>query len=1176
MRIARLDLSAFGHFTGRALDFGTQDVDAHNRGEERPDFHLLPGPNEAGKSTILAAIADLLFGIEAQSRYRFLHDNALSLAAVLEDADGARLEFRRRKGIKNTVLDPTGAPMDENRLGALLRGCDRAFFTGMFGLDHERLRRGGEDILSAKGDLGQSLFQAGAAIGDLRAVLTRLDDQARTLFVPQGRNPAINRDLAEYERIRKTVAQSAVDAKEWSRHERACREADEHLAALRREHGEVSAERSRLERIHRVLPLLARRQALLDELKAMTTVPVLPDDAPARRRDAQERLALARRTEENARGQLDTLGQKRAALTVDRAILDRGTAIDALHRRLDAVAKDREDLPRRQAERQTLAGQVRNGWRDLGTDLAADMPFPSLPPRLHLAQVPDLIAEGAQVAAELSRQENALLQARQRAEGCRAELERLPTQDAPRTLRETLRKIRQTGDPYRNLTTAHTDLTRSQQAIAAIQAALPPWAGTAESLAAAPCPTIEEVREAEERLRRTRQTLENAQAERRRCEDERRAHQNEIDALTASGEVATEAAVTEARRIRDRDWRKIRRHYVEGLPFDDADAAAGAAVADDYENAVSHADSLADRVKAETQRAARLEQAAQNKLAAERRGEMAQAAVTEAERADGDARIAWAELWRPSGLTPASPPVMMGILETRKALVTECANRDKAQGDVERWKQETAEAERELRGVLNAAAPNEAADLDGRDFETVLARAETLGERLEQIAGKRETLTARLEDEQTDVRTASERRDRAEATVTAWRGRWAAAMTALRLPAACEPAQARATVDIMTRIGETMARIGELDRTIADKTAAVTDFETAVDRLVSVLSPDLRWDDALDVVARLSDSMRTARENQAALDALNEQIEARQDEIEAAGRQAKEASAILALLCRQAGCADEDELESCERQSVRRREIERDKADQERLILENGDGLSLAGLMDEAAQVDPDGINGLKTQLLERLATLDDDIRKVQDSLAGHKAALDALSGGGDAAAQASQECERLAADIRDNAAHYIRLRLGHVLLRQAVETYRKRHQGPLMERAGQIFRRLTREGFTGLDSGFDARDEPVLLAVRADGRQVGVEGLSEGTRDQLFLSLRIAVIEGHLASGRVLPFIADDLLIHFDDERAGAAFAVLAELSLKTQVLFFTHNQHMVDLARRVLPSGSLRVQQV
>ena len=88
------------------------------------------------------------------------------------------------------------------------------------------------------------------------------------------------------------------------------------------------------------------------------------------------------------------------------------------------------------------------------------------------------------------------------------------------------------------------------------------------------------------------------------------------------------------------------------------------------------------------------------------------------------------------------------------------------------------------------------------------------------------------------------------------------------------------------------------------------------------------------------------------------------------------------------------------------------------------------------------------------------------------------------------------------------------------------------------------------------------LLAVRDDGSECRVEALSEGTRDQLYLALRVAAIEAHAGRAEPIPFIADDLLVNFDDPRATAALALLAQLGETTQVILFTHHAHIMTLA--------------
>ncbi|MEX2558534.1 MAG: hypothetical protein WD403_01405, partial [Pirellulales bacterium] len=113
---------------------------------------------------------------------------------------------------------------------------------------------------------------------------------------------------------------------------------------------------------------------------------------------------------------------------------------------------------------------------------------------------------------------------------------------------------------------------------------------------------------------------------------------------------------------------------------------------------------------------------------------------------------------------------------------------------------------------------------------------------------------------------------------------------------------------------------------------------------------------------------------------------------------------------------------------------------------------------------------------------------------------------------------------------------------------------------------------FADLRADFNDRGDPVLMAVRAPGSAPGpatisVEAMSEGTADQLYLALRLAGIEAYLGRNEPIPFIVDDILIKFDNDRSVATLQALARLSRRAQVIFFTHHQHLVELAQSNLP---------
>ena len=86
--------------------------------------------------------------------------------------------------------------------------------------------------------------------------------------------------------------------------------------------------------------------------------------------------------------------------------------------------------------------------------------------------------------------------------------------------------------------------------------------------------------------------------------------------------------------------------------------------------------------------------------------------------------------------------------------------------------------------------------------------------------------------------------------------------------------------------------------------------------------------------------------------------------------------------------------------------------------------------------------------------------------------------------------------------------------------------------------------------------------------------GLSEGTRDQLYLALRLAAIETRV--GASIPLICDDLLVTADDERAGSMFRVLAAAAASTQVIIFTHHAHLIEVARGALGDGAFCVHRI
>lgn len=148
MRIAQLDLKAFGHFTDRRITF-----------DAGTDFHIAYGPNEAGKTTISRALKAALFGVPERTTDNHLHANPnLRVGVVLELGNSERLAAMRRKARKNSLIkydpltgDELGEAIPDEVLTAWMGGLTEGLYTSMFGLDHDELVAGGQGIERRKG-----------------------------------------------------------------------------------------------------------------------------------------------------------------------------------------------------------------------------------------------------------------------------------------------------------------------------------------------------------------------------------------------------------------------------------------------------------------------------------------------------------------------------------------------------------------------------------------------------------------------------------------------------------------------------------------------------------------------------------------------------------------------------------------------------------------------------------------------------------------------------------------------------------------------------------------------------------------------------------------------------------------------------------------------------------------
>jgi uncharacterized protein YhaN len=400
VKLLRLDLLAFGPLSAATIDLAS----------DGPCLHLVYGANEAGKSTALRAVHGLFYGIPESTRdaHRF-RANELRVAALLQDARGRELYVVRRKGRKQTLAAADGTPLAGADASWITAGMPEAQFRSMFALSYDTLEQGADELLGSAGELGQSLFSAGTGGAGAHAVLESLRQEADGLYRPRGRTQRLNAALSAYEEAKRSVREQSIRAEAFAEQQRSIEAAEEDAGRLQQQRQQLMAERVRLERARRVLPLLAKRAELKRQRAELGVVASLPDSATEERRLLERARRDASLRIDHVDGEIAKLAQARSALHVNEAWLEPANQLQLteLRDRLVQYRRAQRALPVRRDALERARAELRAMLERLGLQVAVEGIESMRVSRPLEAKIRELARRGETVlsrCAELARQ----------------------------------------------------------------------------------------------------------------------------------------------------------------------------------------------------------------------------------------------------------------------------------------------------------------------------------------------------------------------------------------------------------------------------------------------------------------------------------------------------------------------------------------------------------------------------------------------------------------------------------------------------------------------------------------------------------------------------------------------------------------------------------------------------
>lgn len=1154
MRFQRLDFLAFGPFTGLELDLS---------GGAPGGFHLIVGPNEAGKSSALRGVHDLLFGFPERTPDAHVHPNAeLRIRATLVSEAGETVSVQRLKRRKDALRDAQDLPLDERVMSALLGGVDAQLFERLFGLDHERLQQAGDALLEDRGDVGESLFDAGSGGRGIRGVLEALERSADEIFKPRSSKASLNVLLEAYKEGKSATRDALVAPEKWLAQQQQLEAARARLAELAERRKRLREESNQQSRLDAVLGPIAQRNALREKLDALGRLPILPEDASELRVRAQRTVDDAAHERARLEREVVRKRERLAELVVPENLLGvSGEAIEKLRDRVGKFRAAQEDLPQRrekvrlqEAALERLIAMLYPGKSLDGLDVPRPSP-------IDLGRVRKLPPQQAALQERVNNTSKALRSlAVQRAQANQA-LADLPLTRDLDALGRVLAKARALGDVERRVREALRSCEHLEAEAQMKLSTLGIWRGELDALVHLPVPPPEAIlrfqREFEERA------LRFAELERDQAALTLRLRQSaqKVQAIEGLGSVPSEAVLAVARARRDDGLRRVFSAWARGAAstVGDPEYSPEGSLAEGFEQAVRAADDHSDRLRREAERVSLL-----STLAAERGQLEAELASLRAsgeglrERAAAGEK-AWLSAWQAAEIEPAAPSEMQAWLLRQRQLVELSLRLRNARREVEAAREEQGALTAELEQALGQApsSPATLGALLAACEERVASGTRALDKRTELLELLRDNERQQAEREQ-------QLQGEREALAT-WAVEWRAATARLGLDSDLSPDEVVTLLDSISSLFEGLVQLAELRRRPLRIEEERFKFEADVSDWIETYAPDLLGraaDVAAEELVRRFQAAELQRAENAVIQADLGELKRTSSALES---RTQKAESELDALCAAAGASDLVELTAIEARVSEARGLQRQLDAVEGSLLKD-EGRPLEALLTAARGVERASLQVQLRELEEELTRVDDEHQDLSAQIRDLDAGL--LRYADTDAADRAQALSVQAAEIREQALRYARLRLSKVVLQREVERYREANQGPVLRRASALFPRLTLGSFRGLRVGAEERQ---IVALREDGKEVSVDGLSEGTRYQLYLALRIATLERYLERNPPLPLVLDDILIHFDDERARAALAVLGELADRVQVLFFTHHARDLTLAESAIEKAKL-----
>lgn len=1147
MRLRSLKLIRYGHFTDFTLNFGKHK---HNRS----DFHIIFGENEAGKSTAIDGFFNLLFGIHNQSKYGFQHsyDN-LRIGAILELHDKT-VELSRVKGRKDTLRDENDNPIPEDTLTSALYGLSSSSYPTMFCLNEETLEMGGEEILASKGHVGHMLFSGTSGLSESTKILENLQVQADQVY-REGRHQddisTLKQELKELDAERKRVDVFATTYKQLANtHQKA----EEAYQQARKKRDDIDKNHSNYKSLKNAFHI---RQAILKlekDLQDIADLPVLPAGWREELIRLQQEKNTTLKTQEEAQNNLKKDKNKLNFLEIDPIIKMQNDIknIENLKTRCEAAE---EELPQLRIDLSDIENDLDEIRQKLGIDKTRDLEEFIIPEDTirHLEELLNeevsLKARSRSAEEELTRAQDNLQEVLNKIENCPK-----PSDNILEVKAVFENYINKEEDPLQRVNNVRKMISQKNRDLAEEIKNLAPWKGSTEEIADLDFPSIDQAENWSKKSKEHEERLRNLKLDQNRLKQDHAAFSAKLKSLSAYNTEISDVSAKKCRIEREKAWAEHRKKL---------DTSS----ADTFEKALADDDNIRDKRLAAVDQLARLRSTEEQLTETESRLEVIAAEILELEnelcllRNEIQPVLAKANL--PNNFDAHSLiEWLKGLQRLRKLLI-----------EKDEWNNDITQAEDEInqqRTVLYKALLKYKAELsETYGLEELRAIAKIFIEESNEVGKKHDTAKEALLMAENELRIREKNVKALSIQLKKWDEKWNKELEKIWFKEK-KTCQVRALLEHYKPLSSKLTNRKKVSQRIREKETAKNNFFTSVASLSSSMGledSNNKIEQFLDLQKKLNEALTTKEKRNSieiSLEQSEKQLEKAERELNRIEKRVQEMAGYFSISNEAASL---DHLSCILQDAQKKSDIIISISEKEAGLFET---LGVKNRSDAEEKFGDITFEDIEKRLSDIERDLNEAEQELEHRIGDRRDALRELEKiGGDAVvARLEEQRQSVLLEISKKFNHSLALHLGLMAAKNALNTYRDRHRSDLLLQTADAFKSITGGAFSSLTTQNDQTGDR-LIAVRRNGRSIAADEMSKGTRYQLYLALRLAAYRQFCNNSRSLPFIGDDIMETFDDHRSESAMHQLSELAKHGQVLYFTHHQHLCDIAKKVCGDG-------